>query len=71
MVERGQHLGAVSYTHLDVYKRQDVADFREALDRLERDLPGAGQLPLLAGGDVVPFDRNADRRGGDKDKKKK
>ena len=50
---------------------EDVADFREELDRLERDLPGEGQLPLLAGGDVVPFDRNADRRGGDKDKKKK
>lgn len=50
---------------------EDVADFREELDRLERELPGEGQLPLLAGGDVVPFDRNADRRGGDKDKKKK
>lgn len=28
---------------------EDVADFREELDRLERDLPGEGQLPLLGG----------------------
>ncbi|MEN1929168.1 transcriptional regulator NrdR [Luteimonas sp. MJ204] len=28
---------------------QDVADFRDELDRLERDLPGEGQLPLLDG----------------------
>jgi transcriptional repressor NrdR len=42
-----------------------VADFREELDRLERELPGEGQLPLL-GGEVVPFDRHAD-----KDKKKR
>ncbi|MDQ3159730.1 MAG: transcriptional regulator NrdR, partial [Pseudomonadota bacterium] len=28
---------------------QDVADFREELDRLEHDLPGEGQLSLLAG----------------------
>jgi transcriptional repressor NrdR len=34
---------------------EDVADFREQLDRLEREGPGDGQLPLL-GGDVVPFD---------------
>ena len=26
---------------------EDVADFREELDRLERDIPGEGQLPLL------------------------
>ena len=36
---------------------EDVADFREDLDRLERDLPGEGQLPLL-GGDV---DKHADK----------
>ena len=36
---------------------EDVADFREELDRLERDLPGEGQLPLL-GGDV---DKHADK----------
>lgn len=39
---------------------EDVADFREELDRLERELPGEGQLPLL-GGDVVPFDKHADK----------
>lgn len=39
---------------------EDVADFREELDRLERDLPGEGQLPLLGGG-VVPFDKNVDK----------
>jgi transcriptional repressor NrdR len=43
---------------------EDVADFREELDRLERDLPGEGQLPLLKG-EVVPFER------ADKDKKKR
>ncbi len=45
---------------------EDVADFREELDRLERELPSPEtQLPLL-GGEVVPFDRHAD-----KDKKKR
>ena len=36
---------------------EDVADFREELDRLERDLPGEGQLSLL-GGEVVSIDKN-------------
>ena len=36
---------------------EDVADFREELDRLERDLPGDGQLSLL-GGEVVSIDKN-------------
>jgi transcriptional repressor NrdR len=40
---------------------EDVADFREELDRLERDLPGEGQLPLL-GGEVVPIDKHADKK---------
>jgi len=38
---------------------EDITDFREELDRLERELPAVpaeGQLPLL-GGDVVPFDK--------------
>lgn len=39
---------------------QDVADFREELDRLERDLPGDGQLPLL-GGEVVPIGKGKKR----------
>lgn len=36
---------------------EDVADFREELDRLERELPGEGQLPLL-GNPVLRFDKD-------------
>ena len=40
------HVGYVRFA--SVYRSfEDVADFREELDRLERDLPGEGQLPLL------------------------
>ena len=50
------HVGYVRFA--SVYRSfEDVADFREELDRLERDLPGEGQLPLL-GGDV---DKHADK----------
>ncbi|MDQ2971491.1 MAG: transcriptional regulator NrdR [Rhodanobacteraceae bacterium] len=53
------HVGYVRYA--SVYRSfEDVADFREELDRLERDLPGEGQLPLL-GGEVVRFDKHADK----------
>ena len=42
------HVGFVRFA--SVYRSfEDVADFREELDRLERDLPGDGQLPLLEG----------------------
>ena len=42
------HIGFVRFA--SVYRSfEDVADFREELDRLERDLPGEGQLPLLEG----------------------
>ncbi|KLJ02357.1 transcriptional regulator NrdR [Luteimonas sp. FCS-9] len=42
------HVGFVRFA--SVYRAfEDVADFREELDRLERDLPGDGQLPLLEG----------------------
>ena len=59
------HVGYVRFA--SVYRSfEDVADFREELDRLERDIPGEGQLPLL-GADVVPIDRHADRH----EKKKK
>ena len=53
-------LDHVAYVRFaSVYRAfQDVADCREELDRLERDLPGEGQLPLL-GGEVVPFDNPA------------
>ena len=51
-------LDHVAYVRFaSVYRSfQDVADFREELDRLERDLPGDGQLPLLGGGEVVAFE---------------
>lgn len=39
---------------------EDIADFRDQLDRLEKDLPGEGQLPLL-GGEVVAFDKRGDK----------
>ena len=41
---------------------KDVADFREELDRLEREAPAEAQLPLL-GGDVVPFDKGGKGKG--------
>lgn len=42
------HVGFVRFA--SVYRAfEDVADFREELDRLERELPGDGQLPLLEG----------------------
>ncbi len=42
------HVGFVRFA--SVYRAfEDVADFREELDRLERDVPGDGQLPLLGG----------------------
>ena len=42
-------LDHVAYVRFaSVYRAfEDVADFREELDRLERDMPGEGQLPLL------------------------
>ena len=53
------HVGYVRFA--SVYRAfEDVADFREEIEKLERDLPGDGQLPLL-GADVVPFDKNVDR----------
>ena len=54
------HVGYVRFA--SVYGSfEDVADFREEIEKLERDLPpGAGQLSLL-GGDVVPFDKHADK----------
>ena len=54
------HVGYVRFA--SVYRSfEDVADFREEIEKLERDLPpGAGQLSLL-GGDVVPFDMHADK----------
>ena len=43
------HVGYVRFA--SVYRSfEDVADFREELDRLERELPGEGQLSLLGEG---------------------
>ena len=54
------HVGYVRFA--SVYRSfEDVADFREELDRLERDLPGEGQLPLLGGAEVVRIDKNKKR----------
>ena len=54
------HVGYVRFA--SVYRAfEDVADFREELDRLEHDLPGEGQLPLL-GAEIVPIDRHADKK---------
>lgn len=54
------HVGYVRFA--SVYRSfEDVADFREEIDKLERDTPaGEKQLPLL-GGEVVPFDKLADK----------
>ena len=53
------HVGYVRFA--SVYRAfEDVADFREEIEMLERDLPGEGQLPLL-GADVVPIDKNRKR----------
>ncbi len=53
------HVGYVRFA--SVYRSfEDVADFREELDRLERDLPGEGQLPLL-GADIVPIEKGKKR----------
>lgn len=54
------HVGYVRFA--SVYRRfEDVADFREEIEMLERDLPsGEEQLPLLAG-DVLPFDASQAR----------
>ena len=56
-------LAPVGYVRFaSVYRAfEDVADFREELDRLEHDLPGEGQLPLL-GAEIVPIDRHADKK---------
>ena len=55
------HVGYVRFA--SVYRSfQDVADFREELDRLEREQPAEAQLPLLAG-DVVAFDKGGKGKG--------
>ena len=47
------HVGYVRFA--SVYRAfEDVADFREELDRLENDNSGEGQLPLLGGDATAP-----------------
>jgi len=54
------HVGYVRFA--SVYRSfEDVADFREELDRLESEHAGEGQLPLL-GGAVVPIDKHVDKK---------
>ncbi|MFL6588133.1 MAG: transcriptional regulator NrdR [Luteimonas sp.] len=54
------HVGFVRFA--SVYRSfEDVADFREELDRLERDLPGDAQLPLLEG-EAPPAGKGPRRR---------
>ncbi len=54
------HVGYVRFA--SVYRSfQDVADFRDEIEKLERDLPDPDtQLPLLAA-EVVPIGKKADR----------
>jgi transcriptional repressor NrdR len=47
---------------------EDVADFRDELDRLERELPDEGQLPLLDEKRPPESTRAAQRTSGGKDK---
>lgn len=48
------HVGYVRFA--SVYRSfGDVADFREEIEKLERDLPDGGPQLSLLGGDVVPF----------------
>ena len=65
-------LDHVAYVRFaSVYRSfEDVADFREELDRLERDLPGEGQLPLLEEkkGSEPLFPRPTAKPGKDKEK---
>lgn len=63
-------LDHVAYVRFaSVYRSfEDITDFRDELDRLERDLPEEGQLPLL-GGEVVHIGRHADKRNAGKKKR--
>jgi len=56
------HVGYVRFA--SVYRSfQDVADFREEIEKLERELPpAAGQLPLLQGAEVVPLEPHGERQ---------
>ena len=54
------HVGFVRFA--SVYRSfEDITDFREELDRLERELPAEAQLPLL-GGEAGAFDRSGKAR---------
>ena len=56
------HVGYVRFA--SVYRSfEDVADFREEIEKLERELPpAASQLPLLQGAEVVPLEPHGERQ---------
>jgi transcriptional repressor NrdR len=68
-LRRLDHVGYVRFA--SVYRSfEDVADFRDELDRLERELPDEGQLPLLEDRKMSEptLARSTQRAGGGKDK---
>jgi transcriptional repressor NrdR len=68
-LRRLDHVGYVRFA--SVYRSfEDVADFRDELDRLERELPDEGQLPLLEDRKMSEptLSRSTQRAGGGKDK---
>lgn len=68
-LRRLDHVGYVRFA--SVYRSfEDVADFREELDRLEREIPSHDQLPLLEDATGQPehsLARGASRPGREKD----
>jgi transcriptional repressor NrdR len=66
-LRRLDHVGYVRFA--SVYRSfEDVADFRDELDRLERELPDEGQLPLLEEKRPPESTRGTPRSSGGKDK---
>jgi transcriptional repressor NrdR len=63
-------LDEVAYLRFaSVYRSfEDVADFRDELDRLERELPDEGQLPLLEEKRLPEATRATQRSSSGKDK---
>ena len=66
-LRRLDHVGYVRFA--SVYRSfEDVADFRDELDRLERELPDEGQLPLLEEKRLPESTRATQRSSAGKDK---
>ncbi|KRG69673.1 transcriptional regulator NrdR [Pseudoxanthomonas dokdonensis] len=54
------HVGYVRFA--SVYRSfEDVADFREEIEKLERDIPASSEQLSLLSGEVVPIDKNKKR----------